>query len=180
MQHPETWKHGPPTSYPHVSLDTLSLPHQEELWTKKRQEDNYSNTLTLTVLLHVSNKCQSYFVFDGHPSCLPWEVQGKSHLYRWSPTKSFSANSSMVVPWHPTAFLPLVSPRRVTTIWGFLKASLPTEAVTMSPGVTLVASKFNLPMEVVTVNTHHLSSSASLDGVRGSASLTTDLVVGTT
>ena len=28
------------TSYLHVSLDTLSLPHQEEPWSMKRQEDN--------------------------------------------------------------------------------------------------------------------------------------------
>ena len=40
MQHQEIWKHGPPTSYLHISLDTLSLPHQEELWITKRQEDN--------------------------------------------------------------------------------------------------------------------------------------------
>ena len=79
------------------------------------------------------------------------EVQGKSHLYRWSPAKSFSVSSSMVASWWPTTFLPFVGPGRVATIWGFLKAPLLTEAVTMSLGVTPVASKFSLPIEAFMV-----------------------------
>ena len=62
---------------------------------------------------------------------------------------------------------PFSGPGRAATIWGFSKATLPTEAVTMSPGVTPVASKFSLPIEAVTVKTHHIFSSAWLDGVRG-------------
>ena len=101
-------------------------------------------------------------------------------LYGQSPMKSFSTSSSMVVSWWPTTFLPLVGPGKAVAIWGFSKATLLTEAVTLSPGVTPVASKFSLPIEAVTVTTHHLSSSAWLDGVRELASLTTDPVVGTT
>ena len=101
-------------------------------------------------------------------------------LYGQCPTKSFSISSSKAVSWWPTTFLPLVGPGKAAAIWGFLKATLPTKAVTMSLGLTLVASKFILPIEEVTINTHHLSSSAWLDGVRGPASSTTDLVMGTT
>ena len=39
-------------------------------------------------------------------------------------------------------------------MWGFLIASLPTEVIMVSLGVTPVASKFNFPTEVVTVSTH--------------------------
>ena len=86
----------------------------------------------------------------------------------------------MVVPWWPTTFLPLVGPWGTATIWGFSEATLLTEAVTVSLRVTPVASKFRLPIEAVTTNMHHLSSSAWSDGARGPASLTNDLVVGTT
>ena len=90
-------------------------------------------------------------------------------LYRWSPAKSFPASSSTVVSWWPNTFL-----------LGFLKATLPTEAVTVSLRVPLVASKFSLPIEAVTINMHLLSSSTWSDGVRGPASLNTNPVVGTT
>ena len=79
-----------------------------------------------------------------------------------------------------TIFFPLVGPGKAATIWGFSRANLLTGAVTMSLGVTPVASKFSLPIEAVTVNTHHLSPSVWLDGVRGPASSMTNLVVETT
>ena len=50
----------------------------------------------------------------------------------------------------------------------------------MSPGVTPVASKFNLPMEAVTVNMHYFSLPTWSEGVGGPASLSSDPVVGTT
>ena len=111
---------------------------------------------------------------------LPWEVQGKLHIYRWPSAKSFSASSSMVASWWPTAFLSLGVPERVAAMWGFPRATVLMEVITVSPGVTLVASKFNLPTEVVTVNMHCLSPPAWSDGVWGLAILSTDLVVGTT
>ena len=129
--------------------------------------------MPLTDIVHILPR-------GGYHLFLLRQVQGKSHLYRWSPTKSFSASSSMVVSWQPTTFLLLVGPRWAAAIQGFSKATLLTEAVTVSLGVTLVASKFSLPIEAVTVNTHPLSSSAWLDGVSWLASSTTNLVVGTT
>ena len=50
----------------------------------------------------------------------------------------------------------------------------------MSLGVTPATSKFNLPTEVVTVNMHCFSPPTWLEGVGGLASLSTNLVVGTT
>ena len=99
-------------------------------------------------------------------------------LYGQSPAKSFPASSSMVVSWWPTTFLPLVGPGRTAAIQGFLKATLLTEAVTVSLRVTPVAPKFSLPIETVAINMHILSSSAWLDGARGLASSTTNLVLG--
>ena len=135
------------------------------------------------------------FKVNGIEYCC-WQMLYSSHLeaviiffflrevgdifYRQSPTESFPVSSSMVASWWPTTFLPLVGPGRTTTIWGFLKATLLTEAVTVSPRVTPVASNFSLPIKTVTTNMHHLSSSAWSDGVRGPASLTTNLVVGAT
>ena len=63
---------------------------------------------------------------------------------------------------------------------GFPKATLPTEAIMVSLGVTLVASKFNLPMEAVTGNMHCFSPPTWSEGVGGLANLPTDPVVGTT
>ena len=50
----------------------------------------------------------------------------------------------MVVPWLPIALLPLAGPGRTAAIWEFWEATPLAEAVTMSPRMTLVASKFNL------------------------------------
>ena len=100
--------------------------------------------------------------------------------YRHSPTKSFPTSSSMVVSWLPITFLSLVGPGRTATIQGFLKATLPTEVVTMSWRIILVASKFSLLTKAVTTNMYCLSPSAWFDGMRGMASSTTNLVVGTT
>ena len=80
--------------------------------------------------------------------------EGSGVFYRWSPVISFPASSSTVVSWLPTTFLPLVGPWRTATIYGFSNATLPSEAVTMSPRVTLVVSKFSLPIEAVTTNMH--------------------------
>ena len=42
-------------------------------------------------------------------------------------------------------------------MWGFPKVILPTDAIMVLLGITLVASRFSLPMEVVTVSIHGLS-----------------------
>ena len=65
-------------------------------------------------------------------------------------------------------------------MWGFLIATLPTEVIMVSPGVTPVASKFNLPTEVVTVSMHCFSPPTWLEGVGEPASLSPSLVVGMT
>ena len=57
-------------------------------------------------------------------------------FYGHSPAKSFHASSSMVASWQPITFLPLVGPGRTAAIQGFSKATLPTEAVNVSPGIT--------------------------------------------
>ena len=101
-------------------------------------------------------------------------------FYGHSPAESYPASSFMVASWQPITFLPLVGPGRTTTIWRFSKVTLPTEAVTVSPRITPVASKFSLLMKAVTTNMYHLSPSAWLDGPRGPASSTTNPVVGTT
>ena len=62
----------------------------------------------------------------------------------------------------------------------FPKATHPTEVITVSLEVTPVASKFSLPTEVVTVNTHCFSPPTWLEGVGGLASLSTNPVLGTT
>ena len=100
-------------------------------------------------------------------------------LYGHSHSTPFPASSSMVVLWLPIAFLPLVGPGRTAAIWRFWKATLLAEAVTMSLGMTLVASKFNLLTEAVTTSMYHLSSSVWSDGMMRLVNLTTDPVVGT-
>ena len=63
---------------------------------------------------------------------------------------------------------------------GLLKATPLTEAITVSPEITPVASKFSLPTEVITINMHCFPLPTWLEGVGGLASLSTDAVVGTT
>ena len=50
-------------------------------------------------------------------------------------------------------------------MWGFPKVILPTEVITLLPGVTPVVSRFNLPMEAVTVSIHGLSPPTWSEGV---------------
>ena len=125
-----------------------------------------------------------------------WQMSCSSHLkaviisffFRggWRPPlwafshSIFPASSSTVVSWLPITFLSLVGPGRTTAIQGFSKATPPAEMVTVSPRITLVASKFSLLTEAVTTSMYHLSPSAWSDRVRGLASLTTNPVVGTT
>ena len=99
--------------------------------------------------------------------------------YGHSHSAFFPASSSTVVPWLPITFLPLVGPWRTATIWGFWKATLPAEAVTVSLKITPVASKFNLLTEAVTNSMYHLCSSVWFDWMMGLVNLTTDPVVGT-
>ena len=101
-------------------------------------------------------------------------------FYGHSLAESFPASSSMVASWQPITFLPQEGPGRTAIIWGFSKATLPTEAVTVSLRITPVASKFSLLTKTVTTSMYHLSPSAWLDRARGLASSTTNLVVGTT
>ena len=63
---------------------------------------------------------------------------------------------------------------------GIPKATPPTEAITVSLDVTLVASKFSLPTEAVTINMHCFPPPTWLEGMGGPASLSTNPVVGTT
>ena len=62
---------------------------------------------------------------------------------------------------------------------GFLKATLPTEVITVLLGVTPVASKFNLPTEVVTVSMHCFSPPTWSEGVGDMASFSPGQVAGT-
>ena len=108
------------------------------------------------------------------------EVLGELHLYSWSSAKSLSASSSMVAPWWLSSLLSLESPEMEALMWGFLIATLPTEPITVSLGVTLVASKFSLPTEAVTVSKHCFSTPTWLECVGGLASLSPSPLVGTT
>ena len=63
-------------------------------------------------------------------------------------------------------------------MWGFPKVILPTEAITVLLGVTPVASRFSLPMEVVTVSIHGLSPPTWSEGV-GETGSSPGEVVGT-
>ena len=60
---------------------------------------------------------------------------------------------------------------------GFPTVILPTEAIMVLLGVTPVASRFNLPMEVVTVSIHGPSPPTWSEGV-GETGLSPSLVVG--
>ena len=100
-----------------------------------------------------------------------WEVSnvlyGGWHIHGCSLAKSFLASSSMVVPW----WLPSVeSPRVEATMQGFPKVILSNEAIAVLPGITAVASRFSIPMEVVTVSIHGLSPPTWLEGVREAGS----------
>ena len=86
----------------------------------------------------------------------------------------------MVVPWLVIALLPLVDPGRTAAIWGFWKVTPLAEAVTVSPRMTPVASKFNLLTEAVITSMYCLSSSVWLDRTMGLVNLTTNALVGTT
>ena len=89
-------------------------------------------------------------------------LYGWWHLHGCSLAKSPSASSSMAVHWWLSS---LESPGREATMQGFPKVILPTEVITVSPGITPVASKFSLPMEVVTVSIHGLSPPTWSEGV---------------
>ena len=82
---------------------------------------------------------------------------GSLHFYSQSSAKSPLSSSSAVTPWWLPSLLSLESPERETTMEGFPKATLPTEVITVLPGITPVASTFNLSTEVVTVSMHRFS-----------------------
>ena len=114
--------------------------------------------------VHLPNLNSQTFLPNGVTILLPkggyqpfrlGEVLGKLHIYSRSSAKSLSASLSMVAPWWLPSFLSLESPKREAAMWRFPKATLLTEVITVSPGVTLMASKFNLPMEVVIVSMHY-------------------------
>ena len=91
-----------------------------------------------------------------------------------SSAKSLSASSSMAVPW----WLPsLESSGREVTMWVFPKVVFSTKAITVLPGVTSVASRFSLPMAVVTVSIHGLSPPTWSEGV-GEAGSSPGVMVG--
>ena len=71
-----------------------------------------------------------------------------------------------------------MGPWRTTAIWGFWKATSPAEVVTVYTRMTLVASKFNLLTEAVTISMYHLSSSVWSDRTMGLVNSTSDAVVG--
>ena len=62
-------------------------------------------------------------------------------------------------------------------MWGFSKIVLSTEAIRVLLGVTPVASRFSLPMEVVTVSIHGLSPPTWSEGV-GEAGSSPGVMVG--
>ena len=92
-----------------------------------------------------------------------WEVLTPHH----------SSSSFTMAPWSLIALL--AGPERMATIWGFRKALLPGEVVTVSPRTTLVVSKFNCLIEVVTTSTYQFSSVLS-GGAIGLVSSTPDMV----
>ena len=98
--------------------------------------------------------------------------------YGHSHSTSSLASSSIVVPWLLIGLLPGMGPGRTAAIWGFWKATPPAEAVTVSPRMTLVDSKFNLLTKAVTTSTYCLSSSVWSGGMTGLVNLTTNAVVG--
>ena len=85
-----------------------------------------------------------------------------------------SSSSFTMVPW-PLITL-LAGLERTATIWGFWKAPLPGKAVTVSPWSTLVVSKFNCFIEVVTTSAYPFSSSILSGGAIGQVSSTPDMV----
>ena len=105
------------------------------------------------------------------------EVLGRLLLHGWSSVKSLLASSSMVVLWWLPSLPSLESPGREATMQGFPKVILPTEAIMVSLGVTPVASRFNHPMEVVTVSIHGFSPLTWSEDV-GETGLSPSLVVG--
>ena len=93
-----------------------------------------------------------------------------------SHTTPFLPTSFMVAPWLLIALLSQMGPGRTAAIWGFQKATPPAKAVTISPRMTPVVSKFKLLTEVVTTNTYCLSSSIWSGGMMGLVNSTTDAV----
>ena len=104
-------------------------------------------------------------------------LYGGLHPHGHSSAKSLSANPSVAVPWWISSLPSLESPRREATMWGFPKVILSTETIMVLLGVTPVASRFNLPMEAVTVSIHGFSPLTWSEGV-GETSMSPSLVVG--
>ena len=90
---------------------------------------------------------------------------------------SFLYSSFTVAPWLLIALPAGSGLERTAAIWGFWKALLLGKADTVSLRTTLVISKFNLLIEVVTTSTYHFSSSAWLGAVIGLVNSTPDMVV---
>ena len=87
---------------------------------------------------------------------------------------SFLPSSFMVASWLLIALLSGMGPGRTAAKWGFWKAIPPAEAVTVSPRMNPVVSKYMLLTEVVTTNTYHLSSSIWSGGTMGLVNSTTN------
>ena len=76
--------------------------------------------------------------------------------------------------WLLIALLAGTGPERTAAIWGFQKALLLGEVVTVSPRMTLVVSKFNHLIEVVMTSTYCFSSSVQFSGTLGLVNSTPD------
>ena len=83
----------------------------------------------------------------------------------------------MVAPWLLITLPSQMVLGRTAAIWEFWKAPPLAEAVTVSPRMTLVVSKFKLLTKVVTIITYCLSSSVQSGGTMGLVNSTTDAVV---
>ena len=79
-----------------------------------------------------------------------------------------------MAPWSVITLL--AGPERTAAIWGFQKALLLGEVVTISLRTTPVVSKFNYPIEVVTTSTYQFSSSIPSGEAIGLVNLTLDMV----
>ena len=101
--------------------------------------------------------------------------QSLAGLLWCSHSASFLPSSFMVAPWLLIALLLQMGLGRTAAIWGFWKATPLAKAVTVSPRMTLVVSKFKLLTEAVTTNTYCLSSSIQSGGTMGLVNSTTNV-----
>ena len=116
-----------------------------------------------------------------NPSTQRWSSAYLS-TQRWSSANplwhshstSFLPSSFTVAPWLLIALLSQMGLGRTAAIWGFWKATPLAEAVTASPRMTPVVSKFKILTEAVTTNTYCLSSSIQSGRMMGLVNSTTE------